>query len=65
MKETIKNANYSYVKYLGDKQHLLKENVSGKLEIFFANKNHSSWGLIWKNTHLEFARSVNRLWKNI
>jgi len=32
---------------------------TGKKEIFFANKNHASWGIIWKNTHLEFAHSIN------
>lgn len=57
MKQTLKQANYSYVKYLGNGEHLLKDNETGNLEVYFANKNHASWGLIYKNTHLEFLRS--------
>ena len=56
-KESIKKANYTYVKYLGDKQHLLKDNNTGQLEAWFSNKNHTSYGIIYKNTHLEFAHS--------
>ena len=61
MKETLKQSKYSYIRYLGLKEHLLKDEDSGKLEIFLSNKNHASWGIIWKNTHLEFARSVNAI----
>lgn len=28
-----------------------------ELEVWVANKNHASYGLIYKNTHLEFAHS--------
>jgi hypothetical protein len=59
MKEKLKKANYKYEKYLGSKSHLLRDLDTGKLEMFFSNKRHASWGLIWKNTHLEFVRSVN------
>jgi len=58
MKETLKQSGYKYIKYIGNKQHLLLNVTDKKLEIFFANKNHASWGIIWKNTHLEFARSI-------
>lgn len=54
MKQTIKDAGYTYVRYsesLG--VHILKDE-SGKLELWGANKNHASYGLIYKNTHLEF-----------
>jgi hypothetical protein len=57
MKETFKRAQYTYVKYLGNKEHLLK-NERGENEIFASNKNFSGWGLIYKNTHLEFCRSL-------
>ena len=60
MKQTLQEAVYSYEKYLWSKTHLLRDVVSGNLEIFFANKNHHGWSIIWKNTHLEFARSCNR-----
>jgi hypothetical protein len=58
MKETLKQANYKYVKFLGNKEHLLKDQDTGNYEIFFSNKNHASYGLIYKNTHLEFVRSA-------
>jgi hypothetical protein len=53
MKETLKKAGYTYIRYLGNKLHLLK--LGNNYEIFAANKNHTSWGLIYKNTHLEFC----------
>ena len=56
-KKTFKQAGYKYVKYLGNKQHLLIN--EGEKEIWFTNKNHASYGLIYKNTHLEFARSIS------
>jgi hypothetical protein len=61
MKQTLNQADYCYIKYLGDSLHLLKDNKTYKLEIFFPNKNHSSWGIIWENTHLEFMRSSNSI----
>jgi hypothetical protein len=57
MKETLKQAHYTYVKYLGNGEHLLRTE-EGTNEIWFANKKHASYGLIYKNTHLEFARSL-------
>jgi hypothetical protein len=56
MKKTFKEAGYTYIKYLGDKSHLLR-GPEGKNEVWFSNKNHASYGLIYKNTHLEFAHS--------
>lgn len=57
MKQTLKAAGYTYIKYLGDGEHLLK-NEEGANEVWFTNKNHASFGLRHKNTHLEFARSL-------
>ena len=56
MKQTLKQGNYEYVKYLGNGEHILRDTKSGKFEIWFNNKNHASYGLVYKNTHLEFAR---------
>jgi len=56
-KQNFKEAGYSYVKYLGDGQHLLK-NENGDNEVFIFNKNHASWGLKYKGTHLEFCNSL-------
>lgn len=60
--ETFKQANYKYIKYLGNKEHLLldlnqKPDYKYRYEIWFSNLNHANYGLIYKNTHLEFARS--------
>lgn len=60
MKETLKKAGYIYIRYLGHGQHVL-EYIRGskpyQFEVWFSNKNHANYGLIYKNTHLEFARS--------
>ena len=61
MKETFSDAYYQYIQYLGNKEHLLKDILTGRYEVFFSNKNHASWGLKWKNTHLEFVRSLSVL----
>lgn len=57
MKKTLKDAGYTYISY-SNGWHTLKDS-DGNLELWFANKNHASYGLIYKNTHLEFARSIN------
>lgn len=56
-KQTLSQAGYKHLKTLGNGEHLLADEA-GKKEIWFANKNHASFGLIYKNTHLEFARSA-------
>ena len=58
-RETLKEAGYEYVRFAPEEGgHILREKDTGKLEVWFANKNHASYGLRYKNTHLEFARSV-------
>jgi hypothetical protein len=59
MKETFKQAGYRYVYKLSKGEHLL-EYSDGKKEVWFNNKNHASSGLIYKNTHLEFARTASQ-----
>jgi hypothetical protein len=56
-RETLKAAGYTHERTIEKGMHLLKDE-SGKLEIWQANKNHASYGLIYGNTHLEFVRSV-------
>jgi len=53
--DTFKEARYKYFKCLGHGEHVLI-NESGDKEIWFNNKYHASYGLIYKNTHLEYAR---------
>ena len=57
IRETLKQAGYISIKSIGEGEFVLTDE-SGKQEIWFANKNHASYGIIYKNTHLEFARSV-------
>lgn len=59
MKQTLKEAGYTYIHFYGQGLHLLCDS-NGILEFFMKNKNHASWGLKYKNTHLEFLRSLNR-----
>ena len=58
MKQTLKEAGYIYMDKLCKGEHILKNIETNKLEIFAVNKNHSGWGLKFKNTHLEFCRSL-------
>jgi len=55
MKQTFKEAGYKYLLFKGNGQHVLLNTHTNKKELFFTNKNHASWGLKFKNTHLEFA----------
>jgi hypothetical protein len=60
MYETLSEAGYTRIGFdplTG--YHYLLNKESGKVEVFFANKNHASWGLVYKNTHLEFARQAS------
>jgi len=57
MYQTFKQAGYSHVKTTCNGGHILK-NPDGKFELFACNKNHASWGLIYKNTHLEFCCGI-------
>lgn len=58
MKESLKKAGYRYVKSNKNREHVLMNLETNGIEIWFSNKNHASYGLIWRNTHLEFARSL-------
>ena len=58
IRETLKEAGYTKIESVGKGQFILTDE-SGKEEVWFANKNHASYGIKYKNTHLEFARSIN------
>ena len=54
-KETLKQAGYIYGGYSPEFGfHMLIDNETGHKEFWAANKNHASYGIIYKNTHLEF-----------
>lgn len=57
IRETLKEAGYIDICSIGKNEYILTD-TSGKKEIWFANKNHASYGIKYKNTHLEFARSL-------
>jgi len=57
-KETMKQAGYTYGGYSREEGGHILIDASGKKEVWFANKNHASYGIIFRNTHLEFARSL-------
>lgn len=57
MKEFFHSAHDQYQKYLGNRTHLLSDKSTNGLEVFFTNKNHAPWDLIYKNIHLEFPSS--------
>ena len=57
MKESLKKAGYIDIQSLGNKEFILTD-VNNKKEVWFCNKNHASYGIKYKNTHLEFARSI-------
>lgn len=61
MKEALKIAGYRYLKCLGDKWHLLLNIATNKVELFFSNKNHLGWALIYKSTHLEYVSTVENI----
>lgn len=56
--QTIKEANYTYIGMLGRGEHVLKDNNTQIKQLFCVNKNHASWGIKFKNTHLEFCRDL-------
>lgn len=58
-KETMKESGMTFMgKCMNAGEYILK-NQDGKLEIWFSNKNHSGYGIKFRGTHLEFARSVD------
>lgn len=59
LKQALKEAQYKYIRFV-DGEHILLDIRTGIYEVFCANKNHASWGLKYRNTHLEFARSLSQ-----
>lgn len=57
-KFTIDEAGYKYIRYSESLHaHILEDLETGKQELWVSNKNHASYGIIYKNTHLEFVTS--------
>jgi len=57
-KQTLKEANYQFMGMSDDNYYYRLLNLDTKCtELFVKNKNHASWGIKYKNTHLEFCAS--------
>ncbi len=56
-RETPKEAGLTYVGQLAPKQHIFHDAFTHMFEVWQCNKNHASYGLKFKNTHLEFCYS--------
>lgn len=55
-RETMKQAGYIHHAYRPGEGHVLRDASTGNLELWVANKGHASYGIIYKNTDLEFVR---------
>lgn len=59
IRETMAQAGFEYIRHVPGEGHLLRDRETGVTELWVANKNHASYGIIFKNTTLEFVRSVS------
>ncbi len=59
MKEIMNEAGYIYHEKLTPSEHILFNKLTERYEVWFSNKNHASYGIKYKNTHLEFAREAS------
>lgn len=57
--ETMKQAGYEFIRKDEANGYLLKNINTNTLEWWFANKNHANYGIAFRGTHLEFARSAD------
>lgn len=56
MKETPSNAGLRYAGFDSrTRLHTFVDKQDGSISKWAANKNHASYGLKWRNTHLEFV----------
>ena len=59
VRETMEQAGFRYCGFDRDSGcHILEDIETSKRELWFANKGHASYGITWRNTHLEFARDA-------
>lgn len=58
-KVTLKEAGMKHIQTLMHGRHILYDTETKNYEIWYSNKNHASFGLIYKNTHLEFGGTVH------
>lgn len=60
MKQSFKSAGAKYIGSIGNREHVIRMGFNGDytFEVWASNKNHASYGLTFKNTHLEFCRTA-------
>lgn len=58
--ETMQEAGYRFIRKDDANGYLLQDTETKNLEWWFANKNHASYGIKFRGTHLEFARSADK-----
>jgi hypothetical protein len=58
MKQLLKDADYTYYGMIEPRVHVLKDNETKIKQLFIVNKKHASWGIRFKNTHLEYVRDL-------
>ncbi len=56
LKVRTRFAGYKFVRQVNGEY--IMEDIKGDRSVWFANKDHANPGLIFRNTHLEFARSL-------
>lgn len=57
--DIMKDSGYEYSHFDHKaRKHILRRKADGKREAWAANKNHASYGIIFKNTHLEYCYSL-------
>lgn len=56
--EKLQQSGHKYIGKLAKGVHILQED--GVYQVWGCNKYHASYGLIWRNTHLEFCRTASQ-----
>ncbi len=59
MRETLEQAGYQLHSHNRFGEYTLLNLETGKLELWFHNQGHASYGVVYKGKDLEFAREIN------
>lgn len=55
IRETLKEAGYKFVMYLARGEVVFQDIESGQQEVWYANKNHANYGIVFNNTDWEYG----------
>lgn len=56
-RETMLEAGYRYIRFLGNRSHLLEDVTTRNREVWVSNRDVASYAIVMGNTALEFAHS--------